>query len=213
MSRPLWTCSQFEAALSEYREGTLAAEAAAQAREHLAGCPACTALLATVAATLDQLGALPQLQPPPGLVPAILAQTLPAHRRRNPMGGGFWGALVSPRFAFGLAMSVFVVALLLNAAQINLRQVSLSQLSPSSLTTVLSRRIDRAWARGVSFYRDLRVVYEIEAALHQMQQPPAPPPAPAPGHDRSQRPAPAPGVQLAEEFAPPSPPLPFRRTP
>lgn len=131
---------------------------------------------------------------------AILAQTLPAHRRPARAAAGFWGALVTPRFALGLAMSVFVVALLLNAAQVNLRQVSLSQLSPASLTDVLSRRIDRAWARGVSFYRDLRVVYEIEAAVHQMSQPSSAPPAPAPGRDHTQRQhARAAGAQLALE--------------
>jgi hypothetical protein len=192
-----WTCAQFEEQLSEYREGTLAAPAAAAARAHLCGCPACQGLVEVVAAMEADLRRLPELDPPARLLYRIQAQTLaPGMHRAGRAAGGSgwrraWRAVWTPRFALGLAMSVFAVALLLNAAEVNLgtvlRQGGLNQLSPASLSSALSRRFDRAWARGVAYYHDLRVVYEIEAAIHQMRQS-SPPAAPSPaGGDHSQR--------------------------
>ena len=190
----VWSCADFEAALGDYRDGTLAPDASAHARQHLAACPACATLLAAVAQAVAHVAALPQFEPPPRLLAAILAQTLPPRQQHRPAPGGFfaalWASISSPRFALAVAMSVFAVALLLNAANVNLRQVSLRQLTPASLTSALQRQVDRAWARGVSYYRDLRVVYEIEAAIHQMRQAPAPPAATPPtDRDRTQRPA------------------------
>jgi anti-sigma factor RsiW len=213
-----WSCADFESALSAYREGTLAAPEAAFARAHLAQCPACAGLLDAVALTQSALAALPQREPSPRFLAEVLARTLPP--RHRPAAGlrGFWAGLVSPRFALGLAMSVFAVALLLNAAQVNLAQVfrgnGLSQLAPASLAASLQRQWDRAWARGVSYYHDLRFVYEIEAAIHQMQQP-APasgaPAAPGGAHNRSQRAGHAvPDAQLAMAY-PVLPPRPYRR--
>ncbi|HUX67157.1 MAG TPA: zf-HC2 domain-containing protein [Terriglobales bacterium] len=210
-----WACPDFEAALGDFRDGTLAAPASALARAHLEACPACADLLAAVAQAVAHVAALPQLEPPPRLLAAIFAQTLPPRQQHRPASAGFfaslWASITSPRFALAVAMSVFAVALLLNAAQVNLRQVSLSDLTPASLTSALQRHVDRAWARGVSYYRDLRVVYEIEAAIHQMRQAPAPAAAPADDHDRTQRPPRGvPHAQLALLALPPLPP-PYRR--
>lgn len=192
-----WTCAQFEEQLSEYREGTLAADAAAAARAHLHGCDACQGLLAAVSAMQEELGRLPELDPPARLLYRIQAQTLaPGGHRGGMVGAGSgwqraWRSVWSPRFALGFAMSVFAVALLLNAAEVNLgavmRQGGLSQLSPVSLSNALSRRFDRAWARGVAYYHDLRVVYEIEAAIHQMRQSSEPAATSPAGGDHSQR--------------------------
>lgn len=199
-----WSCADFESALSGYREGTLAAPEAAWARAHLERCPACASLLASVAAAQTALASLPAVEPPPRLLARILAQTLPPKPRATTGLRGFWAAFVSPRFALGFAMSVFTVALLLNAAQVNLAQVfrgnGLRQLAPASLAGALQRQWDRAWARGVSYYHDLRFVYEIEAAIHQMQKAPASsaPAAPGGANDRSQRRGAAvPAAQLA----------------
>ncbi|HET9784448.1 MAG TPA: zf-HC2 domain-containing protein [Terriglobales bacterium] len=191
-----WTCAQLEEQLSEYREGTLATAAAAAARAHLHGCDACQALLQAVAGMEADLRRLPVLDPPARLLYRIQAQTLaPGMHRAGKAAGGSgwqraWRAVWTPRFALGFAMSVFAVALLLNAAEVNLgsvlRQGGLSQLSPASLSSAVSRRFDRAWARGVAYYHDLRVVYEIEAAIHQMRQSEPAAPSPA-GGDHSQR--------------------------
>ncbi|MGH9415235.1 MAG: anti-sigma factor family protein [Terriglobales bacterium] len=191
----LMACAEFEDRLSDFREGTLTAEESAAQRRHLQTCAACQALLDDVAVAAAQLAALPRLavperllaairrqtlQPPPAGVPRVLA---PAWRRA-------WRTVMSPRFAMGVAMSIFGVALLLNAAQVNLRDLFQGGdgggFSATTLVNGIARQADRTWARGVSYYHDLRVVYEIEAAIHALRQPTAPAAAPA-GHDRSQR--------------------------
>jgi len=208
-------CAEFEALLSDYREGVLMPDQAAGVRQHLIACSACAELLASVAAAQMQLASLPDLEAPRDLVARILAQTPGGLQARAPGKWNLVGWLrgtLSPRFALGFAMSVFAVAMVLNAAQINLRQVfspqGLRQLAPATLSSTLQRHLDRAWARGVSYYHDLRVVYEIEAAIHQMRQPApaAAPPAGAPGggtggaHDRSQRPTPGSGNERVAEL-------------
>lgn len=197
MNIPVWSCSEFEAALSDYREGTLRLERAAAARDHLTSCDNCAALLASVAQAVAAVQALPQVEPPARLLTRVLAATLPAHgrpTRQDSLGTPasawrrLWTGMATRRFALGMAMSVFALALVLNAAQINLRQVfsgeGASQFSLASIGSSLQRQLSRSWARGVSYYHDLRVVYEIEAAVHSMRQNASP--ASPSGHDHSQ---------------------------
>lgn len=199
MNIPVWSCSEFETALSDYREGTLRLERAAAARDHLTSCDNCSALLASVAQAVAAVQALPQVEPPARLLSNVLAQTLSVHARPSrhsapgtPAGAWsrLWTGVGTKRFALGMAMSVFALALVLNAAQINLRQVfsgeGVSQFSLASLGSSLQRQFSRSWARGVSYYHDLRVVYEIEAAVHSMRQNAAPASASPSGHDHSQ---------------------------
>lgn len=221
MKIPVWNCSEFEAALSDYRDGTLRLERAAAARDHLTSCDACAALLASVSQAVAAVQALPTVEPPARLLARILAETRPHRAAHVPdlAPPAFWrrffGGVASPRFAVGVAMSVFAVALLLNVAQVNLRQLfspqGIGQLSPSSLSSALERQVSRTWARGVSYYHDLRVVYEIEAALHQMRQNAAPAQGQPSGHDHSQAaPAGRPNTVLAVQSVTPRA-LPYRR--
>lgn len=175
-----WDC---EAQLSDYRDGTLEAAAASAVRVHLHACAACSGMLADLNAVSTALGALPRLEPPPHLVAAILAQTRPPARLSASRGWSWAGLRTAlspgavPRLALGVAMSVFAVALMINAAQLDLHDVSRADLSPAGVAGAVQRQVSRVWARGVSYYNDLRVVYEIEAALHQMRQSePASPP-------------------------------------
>src|SRR6185437_10920917 len=204
MKIPTWGCAEFETALSDYRDGTLRLELAAAARQHLSDCRACADLLAGVAEAVSLVRALPSQEPSPRLLAAIRAATA---RRESPRTrllaawGRVWSGVSSPRFALAVAMSVFTVSLLLNAAQVNLRQVSIASLSPDHIGSSLQRQVERTWARGVSYYHDLRVVYEIEAAVRQMRQDTTPPPAQPAGRDHSQAaPAGAPELLLAAAF-------------
>jgi predicted anti-sigma-YlaC factor YlaD len=198
---PILHCPDCEAQLSEYREGTLAPDIAAALRRHLDTCAACRDLHDSVAQALAHVRALPEVAPPDRLLAKIHELTLPAssHRRAatSSANGNFldriWASVSTPRFALGVAMSIFVASILLSTAQINLRQVSISDLAPGSLTGAIQRQVGRTWARGVSYYHDLRVVYQIEAAIHQMRQPP-----PAPNsHDHTQSTPPSPALDLA----------------
>src|SRR6185312_9405028 len=113
-----WTCTQFETVLSEYREGTLPAPDAADARRHLGTCAACTQLLESIAGAQAALARLPELDPPAALLSRLVAigpaPKAAARRAAAARRGGWraaWAAVTSPRFAMGVAMSVFAVAL------------------------------------------------------------------------------------------------------
>ncbi len=61
----LLLCSEAEAQFSDYVDGTLTGRAMADVHEHLRHCPACTHSFAAWRATVDVLGRLGDLKPPP----------------------------------------------------------------------------------------------------------------------------------------------------
>ncbi|HZT72697.1 MAG TPA: zf-HC2 domain-containing protein [Terriglobales bacterium] len=190
MIEPL-NCSQFEERLSDFEEGALAPELAAAMRAHAQACGACAALRQAVRETATWLAELPELELPPALIPAVLART--TGRRElvswratlRSLGGIFW----QPRVVMGFGMAVFALAVLLNAAGVNLRQLRWRDLTPRQLALSAERGMHRGWARGAKYYNDLKVVYEIQAALQAVQRNQPAPPAAAPNHrNRNQDP-------------------------
>ena len=67
-----FTCDEFDAALSDYLEGTLDPAARATLESHAAGCDRCRALLADVSAITTAAAALPDLEPSRDLWPGIV---------------------------------------------------------------------------------------------------------------------------------------------
>src|SRR6185437_11340049 len=67
-----FTCDEFDAALSDYLEGTLDPDARATLESHAAGCDRCRALLADVSAITTAAAALPDLEPSRDLWPGIV---------------------------------------------------------------------------------------------------------------------------------------------
>lgn len=181
------SCNQFEEAMSDYIEGVLTPDATLEMRRHAYHCSACAELLDEVRQTLGLLADLPELEAPRRLEARILRRTLAP---REALG---WRAtlaalghgLVQPKFALGFSMAVFAFALMINAAGINLAHLQWTDLTPSQISVNLRRSVNRTLARGVAYYNDLRVVYEIQAALHQMRQGDVQPPPD--GHDHSKR--------------------------
>ncbi len=165
-------CTQFEEAVSEYIEGGLTPDVALAMRRHAHQCPACAELLEEVRQTLGLLADLPELEMPRHLEARILQRTLAP---REVLG---WGAtlaalvrgLMQPRFVLGFSMAVFAFALMINAAGVNLAHLRWADLAPAQVSARMHRSLNRGVARGVAYYNDLRVVYEIQAALHQMRQ-------------------------------------------
>jgi len=84
-----FTCDEFDAALSDYLEGTLDPAARATLESHAAGCDRCRTLLADVSAITTAAAALPDLEPSrdlwPGIVDRIAAPvvTLPVAGSRT----------------------------------------------------------------------------------------------------------------------------------
>lgn len=73
--------------------------------------------------------------------------------------------LLQPRLAMTAAMAFFSVALTMNLTGVKLSQLHASDLRPSSL----KRSISEANAHVVRYYDNLRVVYELESRVHDLQ--------------------------------------------
>ena len=91
--------------------------------------------------------------------------------------------VLQPRFMMTAAMAFFSIALTLNVTGVRLNQIRASDLKPASLR----RNFYQANAHVVRYYDNLRVVYELESRVHDLQHSsdesvPAPeyPAAPAP---------------------------------
>jgi Putative zinc-finger len=95
--------------------------------------------------------------------------------------------MLQPRLAMTAAMAFFSIALTLNLTGVHLDQIKASDLKPSNL----KRSLYDADARAVRYYENLRVVYELESRVRDLQRandndtPAAPAPKGA-GNDGSQ---------------------------
>ncbi len=95
-----------------------------------------------------------------------------AFRKRAVRGfGGFdfeglRHTLLQPRLAMTAAMAFFSIALTLNLTGVRLSELRVSDLRPSSL----KRSMYEANAHVVRYYTNLRVVYELESRVHDLQR-------------------------------------------
>lgn len=74
--------------------------------------------------------------------------------------------VLQPRFMMTAAMAFFSIALTLNVSGIRLSQIRASDLRPASLR----RDFYQANAHVVRYYDNLRVVYELESRVHDLQR-------------------------------------------
>ena len=74
--------------------------------------------------------------------------------------------VMQPRFAMTAAMAFFSIALTMNIAGVRLSSLHASDLKPSSV----KKSFWAANGRVVRYYDNLRVVYELESRVHEMQR-------------------------------------------
>lgn len=80
-------------------------------------------------------------------------------------GSGLSQILLQPRLAMTAAMAFFSIALTLDLTGIRLRDLRASDLRPASI----QRGFYSTNARVVQYYESLRVVYELESRVHDLQ--------------------------------------------
>jgi hypothetical protein len=164
---------ELENLASEYLEGRLEGARLAQAEAHLAECAACRELVADLRSALAMLRSAEEVEPAPWLVSKILLATVgeckPTWRER-------WAAFLrpspQPRVSYAIAMAIFSISLLINAAGVELRNLSLSDLNPRNLVHEARRTGYLLLARAEKYYYDLRVVYEIESRFRELRSEP-----------------------------------------
>jgi len=183
-------CAQCEAMLTDALDGTLGAADQAMFDAHVATCAPCSELLAQAKRGLAWLEMLrdPQPEPPEAMVQRILEQTsglVPAlaadghvatvgHAPVLPFRQRVWAAIrgsgigqiaLQPRLAMTAAMAFFSLALTMDITGTRLKDLSPNNLRPSSL----KRTFYSANARVVKYYEGLRVVYELESRVSDLQ--------------------------------------------
>jgi hypothetical protein len=120
----------------------------------------------------------------PGYGPAAAAKVLPFRSRFSSAvhTSSFGQIVLQPRLAMTAAMAFFSIALTLDLTGVRLQSLRANDLRPGSL----KRDFYSANARVVQYYEGLRVVYELESRVHDLQSASdndasAPASAPAPG--------------------------------
>lgn len=180
-----WTCREAEPVLAEYVEATGGPGLQPVRRthpaleEHLASCTACRAQLEDMRVALAWTRAAEEVAIPSGLVSRILEGTSGQAEAALPE---WWRQLrawlrpvLEPRFAMGAAMALISFSLLLNATGADVSRMELADLNPERLYFQLDRQAHLAGSRAVKFYRDLRIVYEIQSQLQVLREGSAPP--------------------------------------
>jgi anti-sigma factor RsiW len=156
-----WNCEQTEDRLLDALDGTLSAAERGEMEQHTAGCARCVALVASVRQTVASLQQMEAVEPAPWLVPKIIERTSgtkPVRRRKL----SWLDFMTQPRFAMGLVAVLITFSIVFRALSGG-APAGLASVNPLEFYRQADRRAHLVYARGVKFFSDLRVVYEIQS--------------------------------------------------
>ncbi len=154
-----WNCQETEDRLLDALEGTLPPAEQAEWNAHAAACSRCSALAAGVRGAVASLRQLEPVEPPPWLLTRIIQQTSGPRRERRRLA--WLDFLFHPRFALSVAAVFITLSILVHTFAG--APGSVAALSPVEAFRQFDRRAHLVYARGVKFFSDLRVVYEIQS--------------------------------------------------
>lgn len=178
-SRGEASCLEVERLAPEYAEDLLGGEERTRVEEHLASCAACSSAMAEMRVALAICRSAEGLVVPPGLVARILEQTTGKLSWKDRLR--VWvRPVLEPRLALGLAMALISFSIVLRAAGVDPTNLALDDFRPSNIYERLDRKAHLTGSRVVKYYRDLRIVYEIQTQLQAIRESNAPSPAPRP---------------------------------
>jgi hypothetical protein len=186
-------CGQWETLLADALDGLLKPEDEAIFSAHMAVCPACTALFEEARRGREWLEFLsPEPEVPAGLLDRILAQTGPGQVAGYGLVGGGSSVLpvpqglipawqrpgmmgrirrfAEPRLMMTAAMAFFSIALTLNLTGVRLSSLRLSDLKPSTVRSVMERRLTMASTPIIRYYDHLRLVYEVQSTMRELRR-------------------------------------------
>ena len=166
------TCGDLEILLSDYVDGTLAADQVRSIEEHLNRCPDCVELARDGKLTRAFIERTADVEPPPELLTRILNET--GSGRHGSLGRGrgilsWFRSLIAPalkpRLVMGMALTMFSFSIMARCAGISTRQLRPGDMDPKKIWASLDDRTHRAWERSVKFYEEIKFVYEIQSRL------------------------------------------------
>lgn len=172
-------CSDLEALICEYVDGTLTSAERATVELHLASCSSCRALVEDARAAVSFIEKSAEVEPPPALVNHLLFEVRQGAMRPVRERGGWLARLLEPvlqpRFAMGMAMTILSFAMLARFAGVPVRQLRITDLEPAKVWMAAEDRVWRAWDRAKKYYESLRLVYEMQQTLKEWTEEPAVP--------------------------------------
>ncbi len=167
------TCAEVDVLLCDYVDGDLRGVQKSALDDHLASCPACAELAQDVQAAVTFIGRMAVPEPPAELLTRILHQ-VPAGKQNSAWRrvadrslGGWFGSILQPRYAMGMAMTVLSFSMLAKFAGVQPRQLSPADLNPVRIWTSIDDRAHRGWDRAMKSYENLRWVIEIQSRLKE----------------------------------------------
>ena len=142
-------------------DGTLDPLQRAEMDEHAAGCANCAGLLRSVRQAVRMLHDLPPAAPGPWLATQIIHRTTPSQPKPK-RSVGWLDFAFRPRIVLGVLAVIITFSVVFGTLG------GAAAFSPANANPVrIYRQVDRmahlAYARGVKFISDLRVVYEIQS--------------------------------------------------
>lgn len=185
------TCAELEVLICDYVDGTLAPNARTTVEQHLAGCRSCAELAQDAAAAVGFMERAAEVEPPPELMTRLMFNAPWVNAKTATTGIKNWfrkvlHPVLQPRFAMGMAMTILSFAMLARFVT-PARQLRAADLAPAQVWAGLEDRAYRGWQRTVKFYESLKVVYQIQSKLHEMQQQQEEEPKPSADTEKSGR--------------------------
>ena len=172
-------CTEFESILADYIDGTLSQAERAFVEQHAAACAGCREFMADVNGGLGMLNRATEVEPPPELITRI-AYLRPMGRTREPferqglisrLTSRWLLPLLQPRLAMGMAMTILSFAMLERCTGVRVQRIGAADLSPVRVWGGVEDKALRVKDQVVKYYENLRIVYEIETHLKDLQEP------------------------------------------
>jgi anti-sigma factor RsiW len=171
-------CSEFESILADYLDGTLGSTERAALELHAAECADCRAFKDEVSSAANVLKSIEQIEPPPLLVTRIAYQAPLGRVRDEYEPPTAWNKFVAkwlqpvlqPRLVMGMAMTVLSFTMLERCTGVKVERVQAADLNPIRVWGGMEMKAVRFKDRMFKYYENLRVVYEVEARLRDLQR-------------------------------------------
>jgi hypothetical protein len=170
-------CSEFETLLADYVDGALSAAERSALEQHAAACADCAAFMGDVTGAVRFLALAEEITPPPELITRIAYQA-PMGRLRDPLDKPgilnrfvrkWLQPILQPRLAMGMAMTILSFAMLEKCTGIQVQHIQPADLNPVRVWDGVEDRAMRAKDRAVKYYENIRLVYEIQSRLKEME--------------------------------------------
>ena len=162
---------ELENLASDYLEELLDTVARVEVEDHLKECEPCRQVIADVRHAMEACKMAEDMEPAPWVISKILVATV---GERKPTLSERISAFFKPqgrmRLAYTVAMALFSVSVIINAAGLNLRHLTIEDLNPRTWIYRADTSAHLMLARAEKYYYDLRVVIEVQSRLHQFRQ-------------------------------------------